>query len=988
MKDLDRRDFLKTMGIAGASAVFEPGKRYFEMLVPQVVPPEDLEPGQATWYATTCRECPAGCGMHVKNRDGRIIKAEGNPNSPISFGNLCPRGQASLQGLYNPDRLRAPARKGGSGRFEPVSWEDAEKLVLEKLDELNRKGRGSRIALITELETGALNDLARGFMSLSGSTYIPYEPFAYEALRSANKIVFNDDSIPNYRIDKADFLVSFNAGFLETWISNVEHAHYFQIFHEPDVHGHGLNPFFFVGPRNSLTAANADTWIKVRPGDEYLIALGMLRVILDESLAHDLSDPLKGAIEQSLAGFSLDSIAKSSGVDREEIQDLARKFAQAKRPLAVSEGQGSPNALETSVATNLLCSLFPGTAELMDFNSPSALSDTARASDMKELSQRMEGGDIDLILIHRANPAFSLPASWKFAGNLEKVPMIVSFSSWIDETSAHAHVLLPAHTPLESWGEYSPRKNVLGLMQPAMGQLFQTRLLGDILLSMAKKHDKEGKFAQKDFHEMLMDSWRKRWKASGSGKAFNLFWLETVQAGGWWEKGGKQEQNNLSAQSFSSFKFPAPQPAVASLDKKLLFVSYPTIQFFDGRMANRPWMQELPDPIAQAAWGGWAEINPATATKLGIRKGELLRIKSDHGEIEAPALPLYSVLPDVIAIPIGQGHTDYGRYATGLPANPMGLMPNSIDKRTGGLQRPSIAVSLIKSGNRFDVVTTDGSYYQHHRKLIQRVSIEDYKKDKQSGAKPDVDEPLPRGYKIKEDFYPPRYPVGYRWAMVLDLHRCIGCGACSVACYAENNLAVVGREEMLLGREMSWLTVQRYFDEKHPEKIEFLVMLCQHCTEAPCEAVCPVFAPQHSVEGLNAQIYNRCIGTRDCSQNDPWKVRRFNFSWYKHPFPLDRQLNPDVTVRQVGVMEKCSFCVQRIIEAKAKARNEGRKVKDGEFTTACAQTCPTNALTFGSLLDPESRVSKLIKDPRAYQTLKHLNTKPAAIYLKRITKET
>ncbi len=340
-----------------------------------------------------------------------------------------------------------------------------------------------------------------------------------------------------------------------------------------------------------------------------------------------------------------------------------------------------------------------------------------------------------------------------------------------------------------------------------------------------------------------------------------------------------------------------------------------------------------------------------------------------------------------MAIPIGQGHTHYGRYATGLPANPLALYPADIDARTGGLKVADLYVNLRKREETFEVAHTDGLYFDLDRMIVEEVDFKTYLREKAAGKKPDVDAPMPSGYHRHKDIYLPHTHVTYRWCMVVDLDRCIGCGACVVACYAENNLAVVGRKQVLKGREMSWLRVQRYFKEDQPHKARFLPMLCQHCDNAPCEAVCPVFAPHHGIEGLNLQVYNRCIGTRDCSQNDPYKVRRFNWLFYKLPKPMDMQLNPHVTVRQLGVMEKCSFCVQRIIEAKVNARNEGRLVRDGDFTTACAQTCPTGALIFGSLMNPDSRVTKLITDARAYQVLKHLNTKPAVIYLKKLTRE-
>jgi molybdopterin-containing oxidoreductase family iron-sulfur binding subunit len=538
------------------------------------------------------------------------------------------------------------------------------------------------VVLVTELETGPLSDLAGEFVGLFGGDYLRFEPFAYEPLRAANEVVFKDNCIPDYRIDRADHLVSFNAGFLETWVSNVQYAHYFQLFHQPDVHGHGLHPFVFVGPRNSLTAANADKWVKVKPGDEYLVALGMLRVILDESLAPNLSGALKGALGNLLAGYTLDGIASASGIDSQTIQRLGRGFSAAKHPLALAEGEahGSPCSLETAVAANLLCSLFPGSLQLLDFQNRSALSDAVPAARMKSLSERMAAGEIELLLVHRANPSFTLPSSWLFAQSLAKVPTVVSFSSWPDETSAHAHLIMPAHTRLESWGEYSPRQNVRELMQPVMGPVFDTRSFGDGLLAMAKKIDRTGKFGDKgkDFHQLLKNSWRAPWQPSGYNKPFDIYWLEMVQKGGSWKESGGANNKSVTVESIAGFSFPTPQALSKAPENGLLFVVYPTVQFYDGRMANRPWIQELPDPRTRTTRGGWAEIHPETASQLKIQKSDLLRIKSEYGEIEAPAIPIFSVPRGVIAVPNGQGHTDFGRYAAGLPANPMALLPDGV----------------------------------------------------------------------------------------------------------------------------------------------------------------------------------------------------------------------------------------------------------------------------------------------------------------------
>lgn len=983
MGDLNRREFLRIMGLAGTTTALGCSPESSRTLFPFVSAPEDIVPGKASWYATTCRECPAGCGLLAKNRDGRIIKVEGNPLHPVNAGKLCPRGQASLHGLYNPDRFPGPRIRNTAGRFEAVSWEKAEEILADKIREVSRKGRQARIAFLTGLTTGAMNDLVNLWLAEMGQPqgHIIYEPFSYEGLRKANQVVFGIDGIPSYRIDLCDFLVSFNAGFLETWLSNVEYARQFASFRA--LAEDGKNPFVFVGPRLSMTAANADLWIPVAPGDEYLVALGMLRVILDDNLPSSLGRNERAELQSRLRRWHLGEISRKSGVDQGLIRSVAHRFAAAEKPLALAHGLpvAGPRAFETALASNILCGIQSGTGAAIDFSSPSSYGNAGKAEDLKALCRTMREGGLDLLLIHDANPVFSLPASWEVRKCIESVPMVVSFSSTMDETSTLAHLVLPAHTPLESWGDYSPRRGITGLMQPAMGPVFNTRHPGDILISSGKKLKGEARFPWKDFYELLRISFAANLRKSV--EETEASWQEALRNGGVW--GAPRADTHRLSPQISKIDFPHPDNGDIS-DPGLLLTAYPTVQFFDGRGADRPWLQELPDPVTQVTWGGWVEIHPDTASELRIRKGDLLHVTSRYGSIDAPALPVPSVPAGTLAVPIGQGHTSFGRFADGLPANPLDLFPPDVDSHSGGLAHPTLRVTIEKKDLNLLIANTDGSFYQHGRELIQTLSVADFRQALSSGLRPNIDVPLPEGFDPEKDFYPPHEHKDYRWCMVVDLDRCIGCGACVVACYAENNVAVVGKEQVIRGREMSWLRVQRYFQEGAPAAA-WLPMLCQHCECAPCESVCPVYAPHHSKEGLNNQVYNRCFGTRFCSQNDPYKVRRFNWFTFTRPAPLDMQLNPDVLVRQKGVMEKCSFCVQRIIEAKIDARNKGRKVRDGDFTTACAQTCPADVFTFGNLLDPESRVSRLVGDPRAYQVLGHLNTKPAVIYLKRATPE-
>jgi len=504
-----------------------------------------------------------------------------------------------------------------------------------------------------------------------------------------------------------------------------------------------------------------------------------------------------------------------------------------------------------------------------------------------------------------------------------------------------------------------------------MDPVFNTKSIGDVILSISKKIEGlESQFSSNTFYDYLRDSWRGIQTRLAPDKDFEAFWTDKVERGGIYREIAPIQvrlSQEVSTVSFSEPKFEG--------EGAIYFMAYPSYRYYDGRGANKPWLQELPDAITTAVWDTWVEINPETARKIGVREGDFLSIESPYGNITTQAYIYKGIRPDTIAVPIGLGHKSYGRYAQNRGVNPIEILPVLTDEASGGFAWLSTKVNVSKTGKREQLVKTQDSTSQEGRGIAQAITL----KELESG----VHEQHELGEKF--DMYPPQKYIKHRWGMSIDLSKCIGCGACVTACYAENNIPVVGKGQVAKRREMSWIRIERFYHEDNGFDIRFIPMLCQHCGNAPCEPVCPVYATYHNHEGLNAMIYNRCVGTRYCSNNCTYKVRRFNWFTYNWPEPLNWQLNPDVSVRTKGVMEKCTFCVQRIRFGEDRARDEGRNVRDGEIIPACAQACPTKVIVFGDLKDGESTVSHLAKDERGYRVLQEVNTQPAITYLKKVT---
>jgi molybdopterin-containing oxidoreductase family iron-sulfur binding subunit len=990
---MNRRRFLKVLGVSGAGTAALSGcsTDQVQKLIPYLVQSEDQVPGIPTVYASTCTECAAGCGLHVITREGRPVKLEGNPLHPVNRGALCARGQAALQGLYHPDRIRGPMARTADGGWEELTWDDALARLAQHL-----RGAAGRLAVISGAGAGAFHDLLAAWTAAQGGTVVRWEPFDHEPLREANRRVFGRDELPAYDFARARYILSFGADFLESWLAPVENQRGFAESHG-FVHG-DVAKTVYIGARRSLTGLNADVWYPVRPGSEAALALALAHVIVTErtDLAPDVA-----ALRPLLAPHTPEAAADATGMSPDDIRTLAREFGAARPGLAVAGGVAAQHrgAVHVCAAVNILNYVAGNVGHTVRFGATLSHGDGYGALD--RLRQRMDEGAVSVLLVHEANPVYAVPRASGFAAALAKVSFKVSTATVLDETAALCDLILPNHHALERWDDLQVRDGVRALLQPVMQPLFATRATGDVLLDLARRVGGPlAAVAAPSFEAFLRTTWRELARARGAGDA-DAFWREALR------RGGLFEDVPARPVSLAAGAVPPVEPPSFDGDGPYTLVAYPSPMYYDGRGANRPWLLENPDPVTKITWQSWVEMHPETARALDLREGEVVRIASPHGQIEAPVYVYAGLRPDVVALPLGLGHTAYGRFAAGRGVNPLDLLSGRDGQ--GFLPYLSARVTVEKTRRYVKLAKTEGNPRQLGRHIAEAMPLPLAQQgltlqqayQAQGGVahhvNPEREVEAIAGWRERQveaqrhGAYAQEHP---KWGLVVDLARCVGCSACVTACYAENNIPWVGEEEVRRGREMSWMRIERYWEGgEDPGTMEarFVPVMCQHCENAPCEPVCPVYASYHTPDGLNAQVYNRCVGTRYCGNNCPYKVRYFNwYAYAKHAFPepFNLQLNPEVTVRARGVMEKCTFCIQRIRAAQHAARLEDRPVRDGEIVPACAQACPSGALIFGNVRDPESQVAMRMHDPRGYHVLEALNVRPAVTYLAKVLHQT
>src|SRR5256714_3729636 len=989
-----------------------------EKLIPYLVSPDQTVPGVSTYYATTCRECSTGCGVIAETRDGRTIKLEGKPEHPVNRGALCARGQAALQCMYNPDRYRGPmARKNGA--LQSVTWDEALQIFAQQLGELRRRSQAGKAVSINQHESGSFTGFLDSWLGNYGiPPHLSYDAEADHAAIAANRQTYSA-AWPRLDFKAARLVISIGADFLDNWGAMVP-----QQLEWADARAdHNNAPrLIYVGPRRSLTGLNADQWIDCKPGSEM-------------------------AVVRMLAGqVSPQAASQATGVSAEILNAFAHEFNATTPSLVIGGGSGA-DALDVALAVNALNQARGNVGVTIKPNEGNLGFDRmASPAELRALAERMNAGGVSMLMVRGANPVFTLPKSVGFAAAIAKVPFKVSFSSYPDDTTQLADLILPDHHSLEQWGDAEPVRGTISMQQPTMDPVFDTRATSDVLIAVAKKDPANAaKYPTPDYRSLLIS----RFAGGAAGLAAAL-------------------PRGFAAGSLSEPTTARPVPAIrpgTALEQSkgnMSLVLYPHPFIGDGRGANKPWLQEIPDPVTKICWQTVAEMHPLTADRLDLANGDMISVQTAAGTLTVPILRYPGVQKDTIAMATGRGQQNAGRYAK-AGQNPLDVLPLAED-RAGGLAFVATKANVSKSGGFAHIVTTEGSARQHGRGVGQAIAIADLRAGRpghdtgasnvtevapQGGAEsPSGERAAAGGEPAKEmpgdanhEFLPGmRSPVANdaegeqgtqhsndkgmydpnhwahmtrrRWAMTVDLARCTGCAACVSACYAENNIPTVGADwqvpvllpdrkgfgaNILRSREMAWIRIERYFeggeDGSANFDTRFVPMMCQHCGNAPCEPVCPVYATYHAPDGLNVQVYNRCVGTRYCSNNCPYKVRYFNWFGYGEPArpqyafpePLNWQLNPDVTVRGKGVMEKCSFCVQRIREAENRAAAEKRPLKPDEFTTACAASCPSRAITFGDAADENWTVTQLAKDSRAYHVFEELNTYTAVVYLKKIS---
>jgi len=953
LTDPSRRAFLQMAGFGIASAAMTGCSRAPSILA--LASPSAstaLTPGVPYWVASACAGCSSSCGILARCRDGRPIKLEGNPDQLATGGGLCSTGQAEVLSLYDSLRIQGPLEQG-----ESRSWDQADAAMQTLLNALH--GKRGNIRLLTSTVTSPSTRLQiESFATQFGAEHVEYDALSYSAQLDANAATHGVRALPRVALDKADVIASFGADFLGTGYAPVEHSASWAANRRPDS-GHMSRHWQFESIL-TVTGGMADERHRIAPLEVLPALAGLVELL---SCYANRIEPTAKSLELVEGG--------------EAVERLAHELWENRGKSVVLCGG---NQFKAQLYANQANELLGAYGTVLDLAKPSY---QKRGDDraVAGLVEELEAGRVDLLLVAGCNPAYDRP---DIAAVLGGAATIVSFGGTVDETSKLASWSLPEPHFLESWGEAEPVHGEWVLSQPTVAPLFNGRTLRESLAKWLGDERSDRELCDDYLREVVFP-------AAGGDAKFEDFLALARQRGTIEAPREELDQPTFNARAIR-------QPAELKADTSLKLVLYPKVGLRDGAHAHNPWLQELPDPVSHIVWDNYAALSRAHAEELGVAEGDLVRISCAdvEGALELPVHIQAGQHDRVVAVALGYGRIGTDRFANLAPKWLEGNALIEAGETIGVNAAPWLRI--VDGRQRSDVLDVtitklDGNHELACTQDYHRLEVPEHLAPK-GGEVRDVLQRTVLGAHAAHashvgdaaavNLWPDDHKrPGHNWAMVVDLSVCTGCSGCVVSCQAENNVPVVGRDEVARHREMHWLRIDRYYGgDDDALRVSHQPMMCHHCDNAPCESVCPVLATVHSSEGLNQQVYNRCVGTRYCANTCPYKVRRFN--WFDYPRDdehANHALNPDVTVRSRGVMEKCSMCAQRIQEAKNAAHREGRAIADGEIQTACQQSCPTKAIVFGDLSDPSSDVSLAMGRPRHYRALEELNVRPSVGYL-------
>jgi molybdopterin-containing oxidoreductase family iron-sulfur binding subunit len=1005
----NRREFLKLAGFGFAGTTLAGcGRAPVQYALPYLAPPEEILPGRSYLYASTCGGCSAGCGLLVKNRDGRPIKLEGNPDHPLSRGGLCAAGQASLLGLYDQKRLFSPMQEG-----KPAEWDQVDRAIVLQLEAIRKQKAAVRFLTGPLISPTAQAVLNRFLHTFADARHIVHDPRSCSAILEGHGRTHGTRLLPHYHLDRAEVVVSFDADFLGTWISPVEFASAYQNCRRLEDQNQGSD-----APRShfsyhvqfesllSLTGTKADRRVCVAPEEIGVTVSHLATRLAKKANIFPLPDTPVSERE-----------AASVGGDGQFLDDLADYLWRHRTRSLILSGSQDP---DIQVLCNFLNHVLGNYGTTVDIGQPS-YQRTGSEQQLEVLLQELREGKVAALFVYQSNPVHDLPSGERIAKDLQaRVPLVVGLGHRLDEIASLARFVCPDHHYLESWSDAEPVNGLVSLVQPAISPLGNTRSVLESLSAWTSYplpgggREAGGTGKPGSSYDLLREYWQKEvFPRRIKEASFQEFWDRTLHDGFAQVKPATVKVGTFDTTSIRPLTRRASHLRAGADDKgsqgTYNLVLYSKVGMPDASHAYNPWLHELPDPISKVTWDNYASLSPATASALSVSEGDVVRLETDQaGTIELPVFVQPGMHDRVVAVALGYGSLTSSRFANigppWLQARPTVGLDGLVGKNAaalltwvgGTLRFARDGVRLTKTAQQHPLASTQGYYQvempkhlalpgQELQPTIRETTLAAYRQAPDSAANSlaPTHPPLPRT-KAEEDLWPGDHATtGAHWGMVIDLNACTGCSACVIACQAENNIPVVGKDEVRRKREMHWLRIDRYYIQRDEGvDVAHQPMLCQHCGNAPCEVVCPVLATVHSAEGLNEQVYNRCVGTRYCANNCPYKVRRFNWFDYAHDDLLQNlALNPEVTVRSRGVMEKCTFCVQRIEEAKIEARRQGQPLRDGDIQTACQQSCPAQAIVFGDLNDPTSRVARLAASRRSYQVLGELNVRPSVSYL-------